>query len=40
MCVLAALEAGKSEVLADDISRGIKQNLSAEPGVYLLAPVA
>src|SRR5260370_42494542 len=38
--VLAALEAGKSEVLADDISRGIKQNLSAEPGVYLLPPVA
>jgi NAD(P)-dependent dehydrogenase (short-subunit alcohol dehydrogenase family) len=32
---LAALEAGKSEVLADDVSRRIKQNLSAEPGVYL-----
>jgi NAD(P)-dependent dehydrogenase (short-subunit alcohol dehydrogenase family) len=38
--VLAALEAGESEVLADDISRGIKQNLSAEPGVYLLPPAA
>jgi len=34
----AALEAGKSEVLADDASRRIKQNLSAEPGVYLAAP--
>jgi NAD(P)-dependent dehydrogenase (short-subunit alcohol dehydrogenase family) len=32
---LAALEAGKSEVLADEASRRIKQNLSAEPGVYL-----
>lgn len=32
---LAALEAGKSEVLADEGSRLIKQNLSAEPGVYL-----
>ena len=38
--VLAALEAGKSEVLADDISRGIKQSLSADPGVYLLPPAA
>lgn len=36
---LAALEAGKSEVLADDVSRRIKQSLSAEPGVYL-APAA
>jgi NAD(P)-dependent dehydrogenase (short-subunit alcohol dehydrogenase family) len=32
---LAALEAGKSEVLADDVSRRIKQHLSDEPGVYL-----
>jgi NAD(P)-dependent dehydrogenase (short-subunit alcohol dehydrogenase family) len=32
---LAALEAGKSEVLADDTSRLVKQGLSAEPGVYL-----
>ena len=37
---LAALEAGKSEVLADEASRRIKQNLSAEPGVYLAAPMA
>ncbi len=35
---LEALEAGKSEVLADEVSRRIKQNLSAEPGVYLLPP--
>jgi NAD(P)-dependent dehydrogenase (short-subunit alcohol dehydrogenase family) len=38
--VLAALEEGKSEILADDVSRRIKQNLSAEPGIYLLPPVA
>ena len=37
---LEALEAGKSEILADDVSRKIKQNLSAEPGVYLVAPGA
>ena len=37
---LAALEAGKSEVLADAVSRRIKENLSAEPGVYLLPPAA
>lgn len=36
--VLEGLEAGKSEVLADEVSRRIKQNLSAEPGVYLLPP--
>lgn len=36
--VLEALEAGKSEILADEVSRRIKQNLSAEPGVYLLPP--
>lgn len=35
---LEALEAGQSEVLADEVSRRIKQNLSAEPGVYLLPP--
>jgi NAD(P)-dependent dehydrogenase (short-subunit alcohol dehydrogenase family) len=38
--VLEALEDGKSEVLADEVSRRIKQNLSAEPGVYLLPPAA
>jgi NAD(P)-dependent dehydrogenase (short-subunit alcohol dehydrogenase family) len=37
---LAALEAGKSEILADEVSRRIKQNLSAEPGVYLAPPAA
>ena len=36
--VLEGLEAGKSEVLADEVSRRIKQNLSAEAGVYLLPP--
>ena len=36
--VLEALEAGQSEILADDVSRRIKQNLSAEPGVYLVPP--
>ena len=35
---LASLEAGAEEVLADEISRAIKQGLSAEPGVYLGAP--
>jgi NAD(P)-dependent dehydrogenase (short-subunit alcohol dehydrogenase family) len=34
-----ALEAGAEEVLADDITRQVKQGLSAQPGVYLL-PVA
>jgi NAD(P)-dependent dehydrogenase (short-subunit alcohol dehydrogenase family) len=33
---LAALEAGKSEILADDVSRRIKQHLSDDPGVYLV----
>jgi NAD(P)-dependent dehydrogenase (short-subunit alcohol dehydrogenase family) len=37
---LAALEAGKSEILADEVSRRIKQNLSSEPGVYLASPAA
>jgi NAD(P)-dependent dehydrogenase (short-subunit alcohol dehydrogenase family) len=31
-----ALEAGAEEVLADDITRQVKQGLSAQPGVYLL----
>jgi len=35
---LEALEAGQSEILADEVSRRIKQNLSAEPGVYLAPP--
>lgn len=33
--VLAVLESGGAEVLADETSRGVKQGLSAEPGVYL-----
>ncbi len=33
--VLAALEAGNSEVLADETSRHVKGNLSAAPGIYL-----
>ncbi len=32
---LDALEAGAEEVLADDITRQVKQGLSAQPGVYL-----
>ena len=35
---LEALEADKSEVLADDVSRHLKKNLSAEPGIYLVEP--
>jgi NAD(P)-dependent dehydrogenase (short-subunit alcohol dehydrogenase family) len=35
---LDALEQGKEEVLADDISRAVKRGLSAEPGVYLGSP--
>jgi NAD(P)-dependent dehydrogenase (short-subunit alcohol dehydrogenase family) len=32
---LAALEAGKDEVLADALSRNVQKGLSAQPGVYL-----
>lgn len=32
---LDALEAGADEVLADEITRQVKQGLSAQPGVYL-----
>ena len=35
---LEALEAGRDEVLADEVSRQVKQGLSAQPGVYLRAP--
>ena len=35
---LDALVAGDDEVLADDITRGVKQGLSAERGVYLSPP--
>jgi NAD(P)-dependent dehydrogenase (short-subunit alcohol dehydrogenase family) len=31
----AALEAGKSEVLIDELSQNVKRGLSEEPGVYL-----
>jgi NAD(P)-dependent dehydrogenase (short-subunit alcohol dehydrogenase family) len=32
-----ALEAGAEEILADEATRQVKQGLSAEPGVYLVA---
>jgi NAD(P)-dependent dehydrogenase (short-subunit alcohol dehydrogenase family) len=35
---LKELEAGAEEILADDLSRGVRQGLSAERGVYLGAP--
>jgi NAD(P)-dependent dehydrogenase (short-subunit alcohol dehydrogenase family) len=35
---LDALEAGAEEILADEATRQVKQGLSAEPGVYLVAP--
>jgi NAD(P)-dependent dehydrogenase (short-subunit alcohol dehydrogenase family) len=34
---LDALEAGADEVLADDITRHVKQGINAEPSLYLLA---
>jgi hypothetical protein len=36
---LAALEAGKPEVLADEAARRVKVGLGADPGVYLAPPV-
>ena len=33
--VLRALEAGRDEVLADDITRQVKAGLSDEAGIYL-----
>jgi len=36
--VLDSVEAGAEEVLADERTRQVKQGLSAEPGVYLVAP--
>lgn len=38
--VLAALEAGKAEILADEISRQVKKGLAADTGIYLSAPAA
>ncbi len=38
--VLAALESGADEVLADDLSRQVRQGLAAARGVYLGEPVA
>jgi NAD(P)-dependent dehydrogenase (short-subunit alcohol dehydrogenase family) len=35
---LDALEAGQEEILADEISRTVKQGLSADPGIYLGSP--
>ncbi len=37
---LAALEAGKEESLADEVSRQVKLGLAADPGVYLGSPRA
>lgn len=37
---LDALEAGREEILADEVSRNVKKGLSAEPGVYLGIPGA
>jgi hypothetical protein len=36
--VLAALEQGGEEVIADELSRNVKRGLAAERGVYLGAP--
>lgn len=36
--VFAALAAGQEEVCADELSRHVRQSLSADPGVYLHAP--
>jgi NAD(P)-dependent dehydrogenase (short-subunit alcohol dehydrogenase family) len=33
--VFVALEAGKEQVLADELTRQVKQGLSADPGVYV-----
>jgi len=35
--VFAALEAGDSEVLVDELTRAVKRGLSADPGIYTLA---
>jgi NAD(P)-dependent dehydrogenase (short-subunit alcohol dehydrogenase family) len=35
--VYAALEAGDSEVLVDELTRQVKQGLAAQPGLYTLA---
>jgi NAD(P)-dependent dehydrogenase (short-subunit alcohol dehydrogenase family) len=37
---LDALEAGREEILADEVSNAVKRGLSAQPGVYLGAPAA
>lgn len=39
-CTFDGLEAGADEVLADEFTQQVKQGLSAEPGVYLVAPAA
>jgi short-subunit dehydrogenase len=33
--VFAALEDGKEQILADDLTRQVKQGLSADPGIYI-----
>lgn len=37
---IAALEAGRFELLADEITRGVKQGFVAEPPVYVTGPKA
>lgn len=37
---IAALEAGRTELLADDVTRGVKQGLVAEPPAYVTGPKA
>jgi len=40
LATLAALEAGREELLADEASRWVKQGLVAETPVYLAPPPA
>ncbi len=35
---LEAIEAGREEVLADDVTRGVKVALAAEPAIYVTGP--
>lgn len=37
---IAALEAGRTELLADDVTRGVKQGFAAESPVYVTGPKA
>ena len=35
---LEAIEAGREEVLADDVTRRVKTALAAEPAIYVTGP--